>query len=376
MSRGCRLDVFFGGDVAIGRGIDQILGHPSDPRLYEPYVEDARDYVALAELANGPIPRPVEDAYPFGDALAILAREQVHARIVNLETSITTSPTHWLDKGIHYRMHPSNVGCVLRLGVDVCVLANNHVLDWGYAGLSETLTTLEAAGSKYAGAGHDARGARTPAVVPVGAGTRLLIFAYGLESSGIPREWAATSDRPGVRLLSGLGDDAVDEVTSDFASWRRPGDISVASLHWGRNWGFEIPPAHRRFAHRLVERAGVDVVHGHSSHHPLGIEVHRGRLVLYGAGDLLNDYEGIRGHEAFRGELSLMYIAAIDRRTGELVDLRMIPMRIRRLRLERAGDADARFLMEMLTREGRSLGTRVELDPEGRLRLRFRAGGR
>jgi len=47
----------------------------------------------------------------------------------------------------------------------------------------------------------------------------------------------------------------------------------------------------------------VDIVHGHSSHHVKGIEVHRGKLILYGCGDFIDDYEGIKGYEAFRDDL-------------------------------------------------------------------------
>ena len=58
------------------------------PELHEPYVRDAREYVSLAEQANGPIPKPVEPAYVWGDALAELDRVAPDARIINLETSI------------------------------------------------------------------------------------------------------------------------------------------------------------------------------------------------------------------------------------------------------------------------------------------------
>jgi poly-gamma-glutamate synthesis protein (capsule biosynthesis protein) len=145
----------------------------------------------------------------------------------------------------------------------------------------------------------------------------------------------------------------------------------VASLHWGRNWGYEIPPAHIAFAHQLIEEAGVDVIHGHSSHHVQGIEVYQGRLILYGAGDLLNDYEGIGGYEAFRADLAVMYFARVDPATGRLVHLHMTPMQIRHFKLNRASKADARWLSERLTREGKSLGTRVELTPDHRLMLRW-----
>ena len=81
--------------------------------------------------------------------------------------------------------------------------------------------------------------------------------------------------------------------------WRRDGSIIVLSIHWGDNWGFEIPDDHRRFAYRMIDDAGVQLVHGHSSHHVKGIEVHDGHPIIYGCGDLLSDYEGIRGHEIF-----------------------------------------------------------------------------
>src|SRR5437016_13351682 len=83
--------IFLCGDVMTGRGIDQILPHPGNPVLYESYIRDARDYVQLAEETNGPIPQPVNFEYIWGDALAELDRARTDVRIINLETSITTS---------------------------------------------------------------------------------------------------------------------------------------------------------------------------------------------------------------------------------------------------------------------------------------------
>jgi len=126
----------------------------------------------------------------------------------------------------------------------------------------------------------------------------------------------------------------------------------------------------RELAHRLIE-AGVDVVHGHSSHHPKGIEIYEGRLVLYGCGDLLNDYEGISGQEEFRGDLVLAYLAALDP-SGRLTRLDLLPYRIRRFHLERAAREDTRWLRDTLDREGRALGTAVELAADGSLTVRWR----
>jgi poly-gamma-glutamate capsule biosynthesis protein CapA/YwtB (metallophosphatase superfamily) len=123
--------LFLCGDVMTGRGIDQVLPHPTDPTLHEPYIGDARSYVERAESVNGAIPRPVEFDYIWGDALAELDRAGVDLRFINLETSITSSEDYWRDKEIHYRMHPRNIDCITAARIDCCCLANNHVLDWG-----------------------------------------------------------------------------------------------------------------------------------------------------------------------------------------------------------------------------------------------------
>src|SRR6478672_12806692 len=131
MSLNQAICVFFCGDVMTGRGIDQILPYPGNPVLYESYVRDAREYVAIAEAVNGPIPRPVDFAYIWGDALEELDRAGTDLRIVNLETSITVNEEGWLNKPVHYRMNPANVGCITAARIDCCSLANNHMLDWG-----------------------------------------------------------------------------------------------------------------------------------------------------------------------------------------------------------------------------------------------------
>ena len=115
----------------------------------------------------------------------------------------------------------------------------------------------------------------------------------------------------------------------------------------------------------------MDVVHGHSSHHPRAIEVYRDRLILYGCGDFLNDYEGIRGNESFRPDLALMYFPTLDAATGRLTRLTLAPTQIRHFRANRARSEDARWLAELLSREGRAFGTQVELQPDGTLALRW-----
>ena len=139
------------------------------------------------------------------------------------------------------------------------------------------------------------------------------------------------------------------------------------SVHWGSNWGYDVPRAQVRFAHRLID-SGVDVVHGHSSHHPRPVEVYRDRLVLYGCGDLINDYEGIGGHERFRGDLRLLYVARLDP-AGGLDELRMVPLQSRQMRLRLATEQDARWLRRVLRKASRRFGSRVDLEPDASLLL-------
>ena len=356
------------GDVMTGRGIDQVLAHPGDPRLAEDWVKDAREYVRIAERIHGPIPAPVAAGYPWGDALAQFRRTDVALRVVNLETAVTRSDEPWPGKGINYRMHPANVDCLAAARIDGCALANNHVLDWGRAGLAETLQVLHAAGIATAGAGADAGAAWQPAVFPMAPGQRVLVFSVATPGSGVPAQWAAQRDRPGVALLDALGDAAVRQVGDAVARQHRDGDIVVLSIHWGGNWGLAIPREHRAFAHALVERAQVDLVHGHSSHHPLAFEVHRGRLVLYGCGDLLNDYEGIGPHGDLRSDLGCVYVPALDA-GGELQSLEIVPFRLRRFRLERAGAQDHAWLAGIFN-GSEAHGMHLQAQPDGSWLLR------
>ena len=362
------------GDVMTGRGIDQILPHSSDPALFEPYVKDARDYVRLAERANGPIPKPVSYSYIWGDALDEVERQSPDLRIINLETSITSSDKYWRGKGINYRMHPENIPCITGAGVDLCTLANNHVLDWGYPGLIETLETLEKAGVKSVGAGRNLKEAQAPAIMEIKGKGRVIVFSFGSPTSGIPFEWAASKDRPGINLLEDFSHETARRIESMVKEVKQPGDIVIFSIHWGGNWGYAISPMQMKFAHELIDHAGIDLIHGHSPHHVKGMEVYKDKLVLYGCGDFLDDYEGISGYEEFRDDLGLMYFVTVDALSGKLVRLRMTPTQIRNFKVNRASTTDALWLQGILAREGSVLGARVDLDQKNVLTLRWESG--
>lgn len=362
------LTLFLCGDVMTGRGIDQALPHPGDPALHESYIRDARDYLLLAEQENGNIRTPVSYDYIWGEALRIMDERRPDLRLINLETSVTTSDDFQMNKEVLYRMHPGNLPCLAAAGIDGCALANNHVLDWGEKGLIETIETFEKAGLPFAGAGRNAAEAARPATWKLEKG-RLVFSSYGLPDSGIPQAWAAKADSPGVNLLRDFSGNSIRKVKADLAPFDEAGSVVVFSVHWGSNWGYHIPAAHRQFARRLIDEAGVDVVHGHSSHHFRGIEVYNNKLILYGCGDLITDYEGISGHEQYRGQLALLYFPAIDPADGSLAGLEMVPVELRQFSLNPVKAADAQWMENVLDREGEKLGTSVERTEEGAFRL-------
>jgi poly-gamma-glutamate synthesis protein (capsule biosynthesis protein) len=189
---------------------------------------------------------------------------------------------------------------------------------------------------------------------------QVIVAACGAASARVPENWAANSERPGVHFLPDLSAAAAIALGGPVRRLRRPGDIALASLHWGPNWGYDVRHAFREFADTLIDAAGFDLVFGHSSHHAKGIEFRNGRLIVYGAGDFLNDYEGIGGY-AFCGDLASLYLPVLSRSIGRLAALDIAPFQIRQFRLNRTSESDARWLARTLDHESPSLGARVAL---------------
>ena len=178
--------VLLGGDVMLGRGVDQILPHPAEPELREPYLRDARGYVRLAEHANGPIPRPVDWRWPWVMCWRWLTAPPSDVRLINLETTITADGEFADRKPVCSRMHPDNLPVLTALRPDVCALANNHILDFGYHGLTDTVAALDRAGIQGLGAGADLLTARRPAVVSAHEEHRVLVGSVAMKSAGVP----------------------------------------------------------------------------------------------------------------------------------------------------------------------------------------------
>ncbi len=359
--------IFLCGDVMTGRGIDQILPYAGNPRIFEPYMSTATGYVRLAERKTGALPKPAAFSYIWGGILEQWGHMAPDVNIINLETAVTKSDDYWHGKGINYRMHPDNIACLNAASIDCCVLANNHVMDWGYDGLDETLTTLREAGIKTAGAGSNAAEAEAAAIMEVAGKGRVVVYSFGLPSSGIPHRWAASEYRPGINYLKDLSAASVQRIVQLVQHNRKARDICIVSLHWGGNWGYHVPLEQQQFAHQLIDVAGIDIVHGHSSHHPKAIEIYQGKPIIYGCGDFLNDYEGIKGYESYRDDLGLMYFVTMQSCSARLLHFELIATRIKHFRVNCASDDETLWLRDVLNREGKKFATKIDIEADNKM---------
>lgn len=354
------------GDIMTAHGIDPLLP-PSETQLpHARSMRSALEYVRAAE-AEAPLPRPVCFEYPWGDALALLKREQPDLRLVNLEACITARDSPGCQRQ-QARLSPQQLPTLVALGVDGALLANPHALGWGRDGLHDTLSSLRQAGIAGIGAGVDRAEAEQEAQWLLPGKARVRLFAFGHASGGLSSQWAADEGRPGVSWLDALDGDAVARLARRIRASRREGDIVLVALHWGRHWGYDVSAEQRRFAQALIDEAGVDLVWGNASRHPQPIEVHHGRLILYGVGRFLKDPGGGSGHEELRPDLAALYLPRLCA-DGRLAELRLWPLRVHLFRLKRACTSDCHWLARALGQACRCHGTGLEPLPDGSLRL-------
>ncbi|CAL6332490.1 unnamed protein product [Bathycoccus prasinos] len=311
-----------------GRGVDAVMPSPCAREIREGFCKDAFDYARLAEQKQkrrfADTKKKVSARDVLGEVAKVIERFEPHARMLNLETSVTKKSSFYPHKGINYRASEENMFALLEvLKPDIVSLANNHAMDFSREGMEDTLKFFDSIeGSsdnaslglrvKRIGAGWNIADAMKPAVLenvyPYGfaparndkRGVDVAAFGLCFEDSGVPREWQSTERSMGVFLAT--EDDKVPErLLSAIAKMKKESSnnaIVIVSVHFGSNWGFDVPRAHVTAAKALVD-AGADIVHGHSSHHAKTAMLYKKKLILFGCGEFFNDYEGIRPHPGF-----------------------------------------------------------------------------
>lgn len=342
--------LFLAGDFMPGRGIDAVMPRPCPLEIREGFCTSSIEYARLAERKHKkrfPENQTLSARDVLGEASKLIERYEPHVKLINLETSVTKKSTFYPNKGINYRASEENVFALFDiLKPNVVSLANNHAMDFSREGLEDTLKFFddENVHVKRIGAGwNNIADAMQPAmlknVYPYGfaparndkRGVDVAAFGLCFEDSGVPRDWEATEQSMGVFLA--MRDDKVPErLLSAIAKLKKESNaIIIVSIHFGGNWGFEVPRTHVAAAKTLVD-AGADVIHGHSSHHAKTAMLYKEKLILFGCGEFFNDYEGIRPHAGFPeneylGHLRLLYFVDVDAKTHNFNRLEIVLMR-------------------------------------------------
>lgn len=368
--------ISFLGDIMLGRLIDQLLPRHVD----EP--EDARHVASIrrrqSELCD------YNASSPWGDTLLLL--QQSDLRIGNLETSVTTSNEKWPDKVFNYRMHPANIECLKAAQVDYVSLANNHTLDFGRSGLMETIDVLQDADIAFAGAGHTTTEAERPAVLKlarVQGGTsqdsqhhEIHLYSF----SDHPSDWQKV---PEFNLIHYTATDRVRMkkiLTQEHTGSTLSPSLKIITMHWGPNYSWEPSKDITDLAHFLIDECGIDIIHGHSSHHIQGVEIYKGKLIIYGCGDFVDDYAVVSSH---RNDLSAIWnVTLAESNDGrlELQRLEVFPNRIRSFKagLIPVGYQDHDFVRDHVRDLSAKLRTTVEeeLGDHGQIIVDLRQGQR
>ena len=202
-------------------------------------------------------------------------------------------PSQPVQKSFDLKAPPQAAQALALAGFDLVSQANNHAMDFGYAGLTDTQKYLGQYGIATVGAGANAAAAQTPVIITRN-GLRMAFLAYvdvPPEKSGFdPHTWAATASSPGVAWAD------PEQIRADVQAARQKADVVIVLLHSG----IEITDvinnisANQRLDAQTAIDAGAALVIGSHPHVLQQIEPYHGGLIAYSLGNFVFDqYRGI-----------------------------------------------------------------------------------
>jgi poly-gamma-glutamate synthesis protein (capsule biosynthesis protein) len=243
-------------------------------------------------------------AHPIEGIAPLLARADF--TVVNHEGALTAEsrnlPGATQRDRFWMRADPESAGALAASNIRLVSLANNHVLDYGPAGLTETIATLDEYGVAHCGAGPDEATARRPAILEA-RGLRVG-FVSCIQRYGMYESWLYAEGETG-----GCSQLRARPLRRDLRRLARRADVRIVLVHWGRNYQ-GITPTQERWAPRIVA-AGADLVIGHHPHIVHPVHVLGGVPVVYSLG---NGLFGTNGRFGSHGQLpfGLLALAEIE----------------------------------------------------------------
>ena len=287
----------------------------------------------------------------WGNVLPVMV--DADCRLVNLECVISSRGEEWhpTTKAFHFRARPRAIDFLSAAKIDGVTLANNHVLDYGPEALLDCFQVLDQTGIKRTGAGATIEEACAPLVLDVPGGRVAVVALTDNEP-----EWEATKTKPGVNYVAygnrGLKEPYRLRVTQALLLARRQAGLVIVSAHVGPNWG--VPSREiQALAHELIDM-GADLYWGHSNHTPQGIELYKGKAILYSTGDFIDDYMIDKDE---RNDLSFLFMLEVER--GRIARLTLHPTCIEDLGVRLANDEEASFLKESMNTKCKPFGVEI-----------------
>ncbi len=316
--------VIFAGDIMLGRN------------------------VAEAIARHGP-------AYPVAPIAPLL--QAADAVVANLECALTDGADQWqgVPKTYYFGAPSAAAQGLAEVNVSMVSLANNHVLDFGPSGLRDTVAVLDRCGIGHAGAGADWQAARAPAFLRR-QGITLGMVAWCDHQA----DFAAGERHPGIAYLD-LQDreGALAMFAHDVRRLRDAGaDWPVLSVHWGPNWTAQPSPEIVQLGRDAID-AGFRIVFGHGAHVFHGVDVYRGCPILYGVGNLVDDYYVDPG---WRNDRQLLF--ELELTAGTLAAVRLHPVVIEGMRVRPAVAAETEAILAQAEERCAALGTRLQRDAQ------------
>ncbi|HRS79095.1 MAG TPA: CapA family protein [Spirochaetota bacterium] len=197
----------------------------------------------------------------------------------NMESPITKRGTPVVEKPYIFRVKPEDAVCLKDLKIDAVSISNNHLMDYNTEGMVDTIAALDRLNIRHTGGGKNLDEARRPVVLKYGD-TSIVILAY---CNRPPEEYYATDSLPGIAPLD------LDLIREDIAAYKLDNSRVLISLHWGIEQTHVPQKEQIATAHDIID-AGADAIIGHHPHWPQGIEIYRGRPIIYSLGNFINGY--------------------------------------------------------------------------------------
>lgn len=292
--------------------------------------------------------------YPLGKISPILNRADLV--IINLECAITSSEAIWkgAPKAFYFGAPVEAANSLARAGIDIVSLANNHILDFGYGGLDDTLKLLDESGMGHAGAGRNSLEASSPAFAERNG------ITFGMAAFCDHQEdFSAGPSSPGINYVDLDDEKAALSRFQDMLEKMGSVDWPMLSLHWGPNMVNRPSRQFRKLARAVIDM-GYGVLYGHSAHVFQGVEIYKGRPILYACGDLVDDYYV---DPEFMNDHQLLFELELAR--TRLEKIRIHPIHIGDCRATPAVGAQHEFVVRRIAALCREMGTEVGRNAAG-----------